>query len=108
VLCKFLKVFVKFRIYRCHPVRYTFYAKKLSMFFIPVYFSQKESKHMVEIPTRDPVFLHKKPPNIVIYGLLVSLSPPVGIADQAFHGFGFFPQLVPTLQQNADGRGALK
>ena len=66
---------------------------------------------MVEIPTRDPVFLHKKPPNIVIYGLLVSLSPPVGIADQAFDGFGLFPVLVqlqhPALQQNADGRGAL-
>jgi hypothetical protein len=66
---------------------------------------------MVEIPTRDPHLLNEKPPDIVIDGLLVSLSPPVGIADQVFDGFGLFPVLVqlqhPALQQNADGRGAL-
>ena len=58
-----------------------------------------------------PVLLNEKPPDIVIDGLLVSLSPPVGIADQVFDGFGLFPVLVqlqhPALQQNADGRGAL-
>ncbi len=58
-----------------------------------------------------PVLLNEKPPDIVIDGLLVSLSPPVGIADQVFDCFGLFPILVqlqhPALQQNADGRGAL-
>ena len=75
-------------------------------------FRGKNASRWLRYLQETPVLLNEKPPDIVIDGLLVSLSPPVGIADQVFDGFGLFPVLVqlqhPALQQNADGRGALK